>query len=74
MAKPTARSPLVLSPEEMMRLEALAASRTASVREVQRACCVASPVAGLVAVKMAEAVCRWSPTWEGGVFRSGASL
>jgi len=37
-------------------------------------CCVASPVAGLVAVKMAEAVCRWSPTWEGGVFRSGASL
>jgi transposase len=37
MAKPTARSPLVLSPEEMMRLEALAASRTASVREVQRA-------------------------------------
>jgi transposase/NADH:ubiquinone oxidoreductase subunit len=37
MARPTARSPLLLSPEESSRLKALAASRTASVREVQRA-------------------------------------
>ena len=37
MARPTARSPLILSPEETARLKTLAASRTASVREVQRA-------------------------------------
>lgn len=37
MSKPTARAPLVLSTEEKGRLETLAASRKASVREVQRA-------------------------------------
>ena len=37
MARPTARAPLILSPEESSRLKTLAASRTASVREVQRA-------------------------------------
>ena len=37
MAKTTTRAPLVLSPEEEQQLQTLAASRTASLREVQRA-------------------------------------
>ena len=37
MAKTTNRAPLVLSPEEEEQLQTLAASRTASLREVQRA-------------------------------------
>ena len=37
MAKTTTRTPLVLSPEEEQQLQTLAASRTASLREVQRA-------------------------------------
>jgi len=37
MAKTTARAPLVLSLEEEQQLQTLAASRTASLREVQRA-------------------------------------
>ena len=37
MAKTTTRAPLVLSPEEEEQLQTLAASRTASLREVQRA-------------------------------------
>lgn len=37
MAKPTNRAALVLSPEEEERLKSLAGSRTASLREVQRA-------------------------------------
>ena len=37
MAKTTARPALVLSPEEQQQLQSLAASRTASLREVQRA-------------------------------------
>jgi len=37
MAKTTARAALVLSPEEQQQLETLAASRTAPLREVQRA-------------------------------------
>jgi hypothetical protein len=37
MAKTTARAALVLSPEEQQRLQSLAASRSAPLREVQRA-------------------------------------
>ena len=37
MAKTTARAPLVLSPEEEQQLQSLAGSRTAALREVQRA-------------------------------------
>jgi len=37
MAKTTARPALVLSPEEQQQLQSLAASRTAPLREVQRA-------------------------------------
>jgi transposase len=37
MAKTTARAALVLSPEEQQHLQSLAAARTASLREVQRA-------------------------------------
>ena len=37
MANTTKRAPLVLSPEEEQQLQTLAASRTASLREVQRA-------------------------------------
>ena len=68
-------SPAVVAEEPPRRYEVADVLRGhAHGLRLTAVCCVASPVAGLVAVKMAEAVCRWSPTWEGGVFRSGASL
>jgi len=69
LTKGTLRPAVFLGPSVGLQMKAsLQRSATFSAgAHSETLCCVASPVARLVALKMAEAVCPWSPAGMGGV-------